>query len=75
MTQAQKMREQGYLTILDVAKALGVHVTSIYRLLNLGRVESIRVGRARYVNRASVIAYYKGIDEKTAALFADLPVT
>jgi len=75
MTQIDKMKAQGYLTIKDVADTLGVHVTTIYRLIDMGRVEGVRIGRARYVKRESVLSYYSGIDEKAAALLAGLPAT
>ncbi len=45
------------LTPAEAAEQLGVSRTTLYELLNAGRIESVRIGRARRIPRAALVAY------------------
>ncbi len=54
------------LTTDEAADLLGVGRTTVYELLNAGLVESVRIGRARRIPRAALVAYVarlRGLDE------------
>lgn len=55
--QADMMAEKGYLRAADVARKIGRSVTSIYALVRTGEVKGMRVGRAWYVERASMVQW------------------
>ena len=67
-TQKEMMAAKGYVPVSEVAEKLGVHVTSIYRLMDADSVDGIRVGRSRYVSKVSLAKYYRQIDPKAADL-------
>ncbi len=58
LTQEQIMYEDGYVPALAAAGAAGVHVTTILRLIDSGKVRGQRAGASRYVHKAGLIAYY-----------------
>jgi excisionase family DNA binding protein len=53
----ERMRAQGYVTAKEVAGWLGRHVTGVYDLVDNGKVEGMRVGRARFIKLASLRQY------------------
>lgn len=57
MTQAEKLEEKGFITASLAADLLGRHITSVYRLVEAGALEGLRIGRAWYVKRASIVQY------------------
>jgi len=67
------LRADGWLPAAQVARALGVHVSTIYRAASDGKVAGRRVGRAWYVQKASILAYYGNAPEVREALKKRLP--
>ncbi|WP_239340636.1 helix-turn-helix domain-containing protein [Frankia sp. CiP3] len=58
------------LTATEAADLLGVSRTTVYELLNAGQLESVRIGRARRIPRAALVAYVdrlRGLPETGAA--------
>ncbi|WP_239346162.1 helix-turn-helix domain-containing protein [Frankia sp. Cj5] len=58
------------LTTTEAADLLGVSRTTVYELLNAGQLESVRIGRARRIPRAALVAYVdrlRGLPETGAA--------
>ncbi len=58
------------LTTTEAADLLGVSRTTVYELLNTGQLESVRIGRARRIPRAALVAYVdrlRGLPEDEAA--------
>lgn len=47
----------GYMTIADVVAATGVTKAAVAKWLDSGRVRALKVGRRRYVDRASLARY------------------
>ncbi|KLL10166.1 MULTISPECIES: helix-turn-helix domain-containing protein [Protofrankia] len=45
------------LTPTEAADLLGVSRTTVYELLNAEQIESVRIGRARRIPRAALVAY------------------
>ena len=45
------------LTPTEAAELLGVGRTTVYELLNAGRLESVRIGRSRRIPRAALVGY------------------
>ena len=50
---AVEMTETQYLKPKDIAKELDVSVTTIWRLINSGELESVQVGTQWRVNRSA----------------------
>ncbi len=50
---AVEMTEPQYLKPKDIAKELDVSVTTIWRLINSGELESVQVGTQWRVNRSA----------------------
>ena len=57
MTQAEKLAEKGFITATLAAEMLGRHITSVYRLVEAGSLEGLRIGRSWYVKRTSLVEY------------------
>jgi excisionase family DNA binding protein len=51
----------GYLTTAEAARRAGVNVTTIYRLINRSKIESVTVGQQRFVIAKSLAAHYGAI--------------
>ena len=68
-----RLNHKGYAPASDVAKKLSKHVSTIYRWLDSGTVEGIRVGKLRYVSLPSLFDYL-GLDTvKTLELLDAYP--
>lgn len=65
-----QLRKDGWIPATHAAKAIGVHVSTIYRAANEGKLAGRRVGRSWYVREDSVVAYYGGSVEVRNALAA-----
>jgi hypothetical protein len=51
-----------------VARALGIHVSTVYRAAADGKISGRRVGRSWYVRLDTVAAYYQDAQEIKDAL-------
>ena len=67
-SQADMLKAKGYISAADAAQRVGRHITGIYRLLDDGEVEELRIGRSRYINMASLIAYLNRVSPDAARL-------
>ena len=67
-TQAEKMRKKGYELATVVADRVGITVQAVYKWLQDGVVRGVRIGTRRYVERASVVEYFKRVDPRSVAL-------
>jgi excisionase family DNA binding protein len=52
---------QTLLTITEVADELALSRSTIYELVASGRLETVRIGRARRVPRAALDAFVEGL--------------
>ena len=52
-------QETGWFRPLDVARALGVAASTVYKACYAGNIAHRRVGRSVFVHRDSVLEYYK----------------
>ncbi|QDH12995.1 helix-turn-helix domain-containing protein [Formicincola oecophyllae] len=48
-----------YLSVKSVRERYGVPATSLYRLINAGRVEAVKIGRTTRISVASLEALFK----------------
>jgi DNA-binding XRE family transcriptional regulator len=55
--QEDRMRANGYMTVVDVATFAGVNRQTVNLWLDKGAVKSIRVAERIYITRASLEAY------------------
>ncbi len=58
------------LTTTEAAELLGLSRTTVYELLNAEQIESVRIGRARRIPRAALVAYVdrlRGLSDGEAA--------
>lgn len=53
----KKKTPNDILTIQEVAEKTGKSPSTIYRWLDEGSVQEVRVGKQRYVNRKSLVAF------------------
>jgi excisionase family DNA binding protein len=60
-------------SIEETANRLGVHRTTVYDLINTGRLGSIKVGGRRLIPRAALLALLEPVPEEAA--HPDSPVT
>jgi excisionase family DNA binding protein len=67
------LRKDGWLPASAVARALGVQPSTIYRACAEGRMSGRRVGRAWYVKKETVLAYYGNTAEIAKALKERIP--
>lgn len=65
--QIAKMHSLGYLTVSEAAELLSLHVTSVYRLAKLGKVEGSRFGSTWFVLRSSLVSYLEASDPPAPA--------
>lgn len=80
VTMDDLLRKEGYVRISAAAKAAGVHVTTLYHLLDAKKVGERRAGAHRYIHAESLAAYYGGgvIGERVRGLLkvpAEAPKT
>jgi|6_EtaG_2_1085325.scaffolds.fasta_scaffold04337_5 hypothetical protein len=57
MTVNKTLRAKGYVPASDIATKLDKHVTTIYRWIDAGTIDGIRVGKLRYVSLQSLFNY------------------
>jgi excisionase family DNA binding protein len=69
----QLMHDSGWVTVAEAAWLAGVHITTIYRLLNEGVLEETRHGRFRFVSRESLARYYIAPPIAARILNSELP--
>lgn len=67
------LRKEGWFPASTVARALGVYPSTIYRACAEGRMSGRRVGRAWYVQKSTVLAYYGNTPEVVKALKDRIP--
>jgi len=63
-----KLRSDGWHPASAVARALGIHVSTVYRAAADGKISGRRVGRSWYVRLDTVAAYYQDAQEIKDAL-------
>lgn len=56
-TQAGLLKSKGYIPAPAVARAVGRHMSSVYRWISAGHLKATQVGRSWYVEKESLIAY------------------
>tara|TARA_R100000458_G_C8038678_1_gene90984 strand:- start:167 stop:388 length:222 start_codon:yes stop_codon:yes gene_type:complete len=61
---------KGYAPASDVAKKINTHVSTVYRWVDAGEVDGIRVGKRRYVHLESLFSFL-GEDAVTALELKD----
>jgi excisionase family DNA binding protein len=59
--QKELAAQSGYLTTGDAARRAGVNVTTIYRLIERGKVQAVVLGNQRFVVAKSLAQYYGAI--------------
>lgn len=59
LSQDAIMRQSGWISCADAAEAAGVHISTVYRLIERGEVEGATAGGKRYVCRKSLATYYE----------------
>lgn len=62
------MRSKGFIPATEAAERLGYAAQSVYDWMDAGKVRGARLGRARWVEWASVVAYFKAQDSEAAKL-------
>lgn len=67
-TQADLMRQEGYLSAAEAAESSGVAVTTVHRWLSQGKVEGTQVGSYWYVSKDSLVEYLGPIASRAAGL-------
>lgn len=60
------MRQNGYITVAEVARKMGVDDSRVYRWLDEGKIQGERVLNKRYVSLKSLV---KHLGEGTARIF------
>ena len=73
MTTNNTLAAKGYVPASDIAGKLGKHVTTIYRWIDAGTIDGIRVGKLRYVSLRSVFNYLGDETVETLELRNDYP--
>ena len=65
----QVMSGKGFVSARTAARAVGVHLSTIYRAISAGHIEGEQCGRHWYAKADSVVAYYRfpGLAEDLAA--------
>lgn len=66
--EAKAMRAQGYVPAMEAAGWACRHVSQIYEALEEGRIKGKRIGRARYVEWDSLLAWINRYDTDAAKL-------
>lgn len=66
VNQAEVMRSRGYITAREASEKMGMDIASIYRWLETGEVDGVKVGVKRYVSKASLV---KKLGIKVAVIF------
>lgn len=56
-----RMRAEGWLSVAAAARCAVVHVTSIYRMLDDGKLVGKLAGSARYVEARSLQSVFAGV--------------
>ena len=64
LSRKQLVAAHGYLTVVEAADLLKMRVSAIYKMLDSKRISEMRIGRSRYVLKASLIAYLQASDPK-----------
>ena len=57
MATNDRLKAKGYVPASGIAEKLGKHVTTIYRWIDAGVIDGIRVGKLRYVSLQSLFDY------------------
>lgn len=55
LTAERRLRARGYLPVAEVVEVLGLHPNTVYNWISRGEVSGVKLGKARYVLRASVV--------------------
>lgn len=59
MNQDELMKQDGYIRCTLAAELAGVHVTTIYGLVDNEEVKGATLGSKRYVHQKQIAEYYK----------------
>lgn len=62
------LRKQGFVPAVEAAEKLGYAAQSVYDWMDAGKVRGVRLGKGRWVEWASVVAFFKGQDPEAAKL-------
>ncbi len=61
----QKMQDRGWITAAEAAQRAGVPLSTMYRWMDRKKVQTTRVGSARYVLASSLPAILDPIDPQS----------
>ncbi len=54
-----------YMTARDAAEQLGFHVLSVYRLVREGKLKSLKVGHALFIEKTAISGYLQATEGKS----------
>lgn len=66
-------RRSGYFFVEEAAKRACVNVTTIYRLINRGHLDTLEFGSSTLVSAQSLLAYYGQLREMHRRISAGVP--
>jgi excisionase family DNA binding protein len=53
-----------YVTVREAAEQLGFHVLSVYRLAREGKLKSLKVGHALFIEKTAITSYQQATEGK-----------
>lgn len=57
--QQEILEKQGWIPACHAAKLMGVHHVTIYRWIDAGKIEGIRIGHLRYVRKTAIAIWLR----------------
>jgi hypothetical protein len=63
-----QLRAKGFVPAVEAAEKLGFSAQSVYDWMDSGKVAGVRLGKARWIEWRSVVAYFKGASPEAAKL-------
>jgi hypothetical protein len=63
-----KLRSKGFLPAVEAAGKLGFTAQSVYDWMDESKIHGVRLGKARWVEWSSVVAFFKKKDPEAAKL-------
>lgn len=62
------LRAQGFVPAVEAAEKLGFSSQSLYDWMDTNKIRGVRLGKARWVEWKSVVAYFKAASPEAAKL-------
>ena len=63
-----KLRARGFLPATEAAEKLGFTAQSVYDWMDGSKIHGVRLGKGRWVEWSSVVAFFKKSDPEAARL-------